>query len=94
VTPFQRLALFAAGSLVAGGLCAAALFVSPWLALGAGLGGGLLAVLVTFEVSPTPEPEAEDEANVEQIGRIRQTERSITERRARRARDAEEAEIE
>jgi hypothetical protein len=94
VTPFQRLALFAAGSLVAGLLCATALYLSPWLALGAGLGGALLGVLVTIEVYPTIEPTPAEEAEVRRSEPVERTVREITERRARRSREAEELEVE
>lgn len=57
---FRRFALLVGCSAYAGGICALGVYVSLWIAAAALAGGGLLALIVTFEQS-VDEPSANGE---------------------------------
>lgn len=89
---FRRLALLACASALAGAVAAAWIWISPWVALAALVGGPALTALLTVESRfEAAEPAVEEPVNGDRAtGSISVVDRSEIERRAARAR-AEEA---
>jgi hypothetical protein len=83
MTPSERLILFAGAALIGGAIAAAAIYLTPWVAIGAILGGLVLTTLTTVETTPA---EPGYDATTESRG-LRPVARQDTERRARAARD-------
>jgi hypothetical protein len=95
MTPFQRLGLYTAGAVVAGGLAWVTQNVGFYIGLAATVGGIILAAFATFEATQSlpAEPEEEDKPEVDAV-LLRRRDRSEITRAADRARETDEEDLE
>lgn len=90
MTPFTRLALLTGTTLYALGLAAAALYLSVHVAVFVFVVGGVLAIVMTFELAPRAAASPDVAKQEEQVERpIVARTRADIERSAREARDEE-----
>lgn len=91
MSPFARLGIFVAGSMVWAAIGALWIFVSPAVAIVAAIGGLVSALVATLELQPEPSASSEGEEPEEArdelaTGRLRMRPRREIERDADRAR--------